>query len=97
MTAKGIIINIAIVSKIALSLYINAKGAAGRVNIVKKLYIRPVFVRYTSVVLQSGQLKVFPSTLSIGAFNLDMGNFQPQAGQFLERFVFVSFIGLSHS
>jgi hypothetical protein len=96
MIAKGNMINMPIISSKALSLYRNISKATGTVIIEKKRYIGPVFVRYMSAVLQSGQLNVLPSTLSIGALTLDIGNFHPQVGHLLERSVFILFIVLSH-
>lgn len=94
--ARGNMTNIPIVSSNALSLYRNIREATGTVNMVKKRYRCPEFVRYTSAVLQSGQLNILPSTLSIGALTLDIGNFHPQPGHLLERSGFVLFIVMSH-
>jgi hypothetical protein len=94
--ARGNMTNIPIVSSNILSLYRNIRKATGTVNIVKKRYIFPVFVRYMSAALQSGQLNVLPSTLSIGALTLDIGNFHPQKGHLLERSGFTLSIVMSH-
>ena len=96
ISAKGNMTNIAIVSSNTLSLYRYIREATGTVNIVKKRYMNPEFVRYMSAVLQSGQLNVLPSTLSIGARTLDIGNFHPQTGHLLERSDFILFIVMSH-
>tara|TARA_Y100000588_G_scaffold295939_1_gene316312 strand:+ start:176 stop:571 length:396 start_codon:yes stop_codon:yes gene_type:complete len=92
--ARGIIKKIAIVSNSALSSYMNAKLVAGIVISVKIRYMSSVSVRYMRAVWQSGQVKILPSTLSIGVLALAIGNFQPQFGHFLERFDFFASINV---